>query len=149
MLKQTVHTKTPSAKEIKREVIIVDAKKQKLGRISSIIASKLIGKHKTNYVSNIDVGDYVVVKNAASLDISLKKMNTKVYKRYSGYQGGQTVVPFSAVWDKDPAEVIKIAVKGMLPDNKLKRERLKRLIVFNTSEFTLPLQVNKLLTKNG
>ena len=145
MLKRTVYTKTPSAKDIKREVVVLDAKKQKLGRISTEIASKLIGKHKVNYVSNIDVGDYVVVKNAASLDIGLKKMNTKVYTRYSGYQGGQTIVPFASVWDKDPSQVIKTAVKGMLPDNKLKRERLKRLLVFNTNEYKLPQEVNKLL----
>lgn len=145
MLKRTHYTETPSQSKVVREVVFIDAKDEKLGRVSTKIATHLIGKHKTNFVSNIDVGDYVVVTNAQKLDIAQKKLLTKEYNRYSGYQSGRKTTLLAHMWQADPTAPIKLAVKGMLPDNKLKTNRMKRLFIFKTAEYTLPQDIQKLI----
>jgi len=149
MLKRTHYTETPSAKTLTRELVVLDASKQKLGRLATKAAAILIGKHKVNYVANIDVGDYVVILNAAHLDIDQKKLLSKEYNTYSGYQGGQKKTLLVDMQKKNPTEPLKLAIKGMLPDTKLKTERLKRLYIFAHGEFQLPKEIQKLVKNNG
>jgi len=98
------------------------------------------------------MGDYVVIINAALLKISQRKIETKEYKRYSGYQSGLKIIPLAKLWPSKAEEVIRLAIKGMLPDNKLKKARLKRLFIFNNENYSVPPKVKKLLVlsaKNG
>lgn len=123
-------TRTPKAGEIKREWHIIDAKDQVLGRLSTTVAQKLIGKHKTNFVPNLDCGDYVVVINAQDVKVTGKKATDKVYYRHSNYPGGLKSIAFRDLLAKDPRKVIELAVRGMIGKNKLQDKRLRRLKVF-------------------
>lgn len=149
MLKPTHYTQTQSSQNITRTAFLFDAKNQRLGRLSTQIAAKLIGKDKVNYSPNLDMGDYVVIINAELLDISLKKINSKQYNRYSGYQSGRKTTSLASLWPNKADEVIKLAVKGMLPDNKLKKSRLKRLFVFRHQDYSLPAKIKNLIVKQN
>lgn len=120
--------------EVSRDWILVDASEAPLGRLATVIAKHLIGKHKPTYTPHIDGGDYVVVINAQNLVVTGDKMNDKKYYSYSGYPGGLKQLSLREKLDKDPAEVIRLAVKGMLPKNKLAADRLARLRVFASEE---------------
>src|SRR4030042_2090481 len=123
-------TKPTKAKEIKRVWHLVDVKDQVLGRIAVRIAHRLMGKSKPYFVRNLDCGDYVVVINAKNVRVTGKKEKNKLYSRYSGYPGGLKQKPLWELRQRNPAEIIKRAVSGMLPKNKL-RDRLKtRLFIF-------------------
>ena len=127
-----MNTKTYSAKptDVERRWIIIDASDAPLGRISTVIATYLTGKNKPSYTAHIDCGDIVIVTNAANLVVTGNKLLAKKYYRYSGFPGGMKETTLSAQLEKDPTVVIKAAVKGMLPKNKLANERMKRLRVF-------------------
>ena len=127
-------TYSQKASEIKREWWIVDASTLPLGKLSVIIADKLMGKSKVTYTPHIDNGDYVVVINAKNLVVTGDKMLQKKYYRHSGFPGGLKELRLEEVVEKDPAKAIEAAVKGMLPKNKLAAERLKRLRVFEGAE---------------
>ena len=120
--------------EINREWWIIDAESMPLGKLAVIIADKLSGKSKVTYTPHIDNGDYVVVVNAKNVVVTGNKMVQKKYYRHSGYPGGLKELKLEEVLEKDPARVIREAVKGMLPKNKLAAERLKRLRVFAGAE---------------
>lgn len=124
--------KTYSAKpsEVSRRWILIDASEAPLGRIATVIATYLTGKNKPMYTPHIDCGDYVVVINAAQVQVTGNKMNDKMYYSYSGFPGGLKEATLSEKLEKNPAKVIEAAVKGMLPKNKLAPERLARLRVF-------------------
>ncbi len=124
--------KTYSAKpsEVTRRWILIDASEAPLGRIATVIATYLTGKNKAMFTSHIDCGDYVVVTNAAKLVVTGNKLADKKYYRYSGFPGGMKEMTLEQKLEKDPASVIELAVKGMLPKNKLASERLARLRVF-------------------
>ena len=129
----STHTKTtvtPSEKTVKRSWHLIDVKGKVLGRVCPQIAQLLMGKHKSMYSSNIDTGDEVVVINAKSIVITGKKSQTKEYTRYSGYPGGLTKVSYKAMSEKHPERIIEHAVSGMLPKNKLRDVRMRRLHVF-------------------
>lgn len=145
MLKRTLYTKTISESKIERKAYLFDAKDQKLGRLSSVVAAKLIGKHKSNYVPNLDMGDYVIIINSDKLDINAKKINSKQYTRYSGYQSGLKTISMASMWPKDSAKIVNLAIKGMLPDNKLKRSRLLRLFVFRHENYSVAPSIQKLI----
>lgn len=149
MLKRTVYTKTLSESDIERKAYLFDAKDQKLGRLASVIAAKLIGKYKANYVPNLDMGDYVIVINSDKLELKAKKVNSKQYTRYSGYQSGLKTVSLATLWPNQSDRVIIKAIKGMLPDNKLKKSRMKRLYVFRHENYSVPSCVQKLITKQN
>ena len=123
-------TQTTKLSEIKRQWHLVDVDKQVLGRVASDIAQKLIGKHKTIFVSHLDCADYVVVVNAANVKVTGRKSTQKVYHRHSNYPGGHKENIFEKQILKDPTKVIESAVKNMLPKNKLRAPRLKRLKIF-------------------
>jgi large subunit ribosomal protein L13 len=130
MVNLTLSTKPVKAKEIKREWHLIDATDKIVGRLAPEIVKILQGKHKRNYVPNLDMGDYVVVINAKKLAFSGKKADQKIYTRYSGYPGGLKTVPLKKLLVEKPEEIIKHAVSGMLPKNKLRKKRLARLYVF-------------------
>ena len=127
---------TPSLKtaEISRKWYVVDASQNTLGRVSTVVAERLIGKHKPTFTPHIDNGDYVIVINADKLKVTGRKMDQKVYYRHSGYMGGLKEATLAEKMEKDSTEVIRKAVKGMIPTNKLEAGRLARLKVYAGSE---------------
>jgi large subunit ribosomal protein L13 len=124
--------KTYSAKpsDVQRKWYIVDASELPLGRVSTRIATLLMGKEKPQFTKHIDCGDYVIVINAAQLVTTGDKLKQKMYYRHSSYPGGLKEATLGDKLEKDPASVIIHAVRGMLPVNKLRDDRLKRLKVY-------------------
>lgn len=120
--------------DIKRNWHHIDVKDKTLGRIASEIAQLLMGKSKAYFVRNLDCGDYVVVTNAAAVAVSGKKEEKKAYNRHSMYPGGFRSETLKELRARRPEEVIRHAVKGMLPQNKLRDKMLKRLFVFAGEE---------------
>ena len=129
-------TYSQKGSEINREWWQIDASTMPLGQLAVIVADKLMGKSKVTYPPHIDNGDYVIVTNAKQLVVTGNKMVQKKYYSHSGYPGGLTELKLEEVIEKDPSLVIKKAVKGMLPKNKLAAERMKRLRVFPGAEHT-------------
>lgn len=125
-------TMTPATKagDIKREWHHIDVDGKILGRVASEIAQLLMGKSKAYFVRNLDCGDYVVVTNAAKVAVTGKKEEKKSYARHSMYPGGFKSETLRELRGRRPEEVITHAVKGMLPQNKLRAKMLKRLFVF-------------------
>ncbi len=119
----------PTAKEIKREWHLIDAKDEILGRLSTKIAKLLMGKDKPTFSRHMDSGDFVVVVNAEKIMVSGRKASQKVYQSHSGYPGGFKEKTYSMVMEKNPERIIEHAVNGMLPDNRLKKGRMLRLKV--------------------
>ena len=124
----------PKEDNIERIWYIVNAEDKVLGRLASKVATILRGKHKPIYVPHADVGDYVIVINAAKVRLTGKKLEQKVYYHYSGYPGGLKETHLSDLMRKNPEEVIKRAIKGMLPKNKLGRKMLTKLKVYPDKE---------------
>lgn len=120
-------TYQPTQKEIKREWHLVNAKDGVLGRLATKIAIFLTGKHKPSYSSHMDSGDFVVVINAEKVRLTGKKEVQKVYRSHSGYPGGLKEVSFAKMSKEHPERIIDHAVRGMLPDNRLKAKRMNRL----------------------
>lgn len=130
-MKHLTHsTKPVSEKDIKRLWHLVDLSGAILGRTAPQIAKFLQGKHKATFSQNIDSGDYVVVVNAQKVEMTGKKMKSKTYTYYSGYPGGLKIKSFETLRSKNPSELIRHVVSGMLPKNKLRDQRLSRLFVF-------------------
>ncbi len=122
--------KTYVPKEVESKWYVIDAEGKTLGRLAAKIASILRGKHKPEYTPNLPVGDYVIVVNAAKVKLTGKKLEDKIYTRYSGYQGGLKRIPAGEMLKRHPERVIERAVKGMLPKNRLGRKLYKRLKVY-------------------
>lgn len=123
-------TKVVKKSEIKRSWHLFDASSKPLGRLSTEIALALMGKNKPYFTPALDCGDYVVVTNAAKINITGRKREQKKYYRHSGYPGGFRETSFEEQMEKDPGKIIIHAVSGMLPKNKLKDDRIKRLKIF-------------------
>ena len=123
----------------------LDASGQVLGRLASKIAVLLAGKHKPDFSTHIDCGDFVVVTNTAKLKLTGKKAEEKFYFRHSGYANGAKVIPYKRQMQKDPTKVLWLAVKRMLDDNRLRDRRMKRLRVFKDeqTQFTVKTNVEK------
>lgn len=117
-------------KDIERKWFVVDAKGKVLGRLASEIATRLRGKHKPNYCTFQDTGDFVVVINADKVHLTGKKMEKKKYYDHSGYISGLRTRSAEEVLEKKPEEVVYRAVKGMLPKNTLGKAQLKKLKVY-------------------
>lgn len=130
--------KTYSAKpgDITRKWYVIDASEAPLGRVATQIATLLTGKGKPIFTHHIDTGDYVVVINAASVQVTGSKMDTKKYYRHSGYPGGLTELTMRQKLEKDPTSVVFNAVRGMLPVNKLRPARLERLKIYAGNDHT-------------
>ena len=120
-------------KEIEHRYYVVDAKDKILGRLATRVAIWLSGKHKVNYTPHIDCGDSVIVINAGQVRVTGNKLNDKVYRRYSGYAGGQKSVDLQTMLKKRPTEVLRLAISRMLPNTSLGRKMLKKLKIYADS----------------
>ncbi|MFH1460720.1 MAG: 50S ribosomal protein L13 [Candidatus Omnitrophota bacterium] len=121
-------------KDVKRNWYIVDAQGKILGRLATKIASMLRGKTKAEFTPHVDMADEIIVVNAAKIRVTGKKLTDKKYQTYSGYPGGQKSYDLATMLSKKPEEVIRHAVRGMLPHNSLGRQLLKKLKVYGQSE---------------
>ena len=132
----TLSYKTISANKAtaQKTRIVVDANGQSLGRVASLIASRLRGKHKPNFTPHADCGDNVIVINAAAVTLSGSKMETKQYIRYTGYPGGQRFSTPALELAKNPERVLETAVRGMLPKNRLGRALFRNMHVYVGAE---------------
>ena len=119
-----------NASNIERKWYVIDAKGKPLGRVASKAAVMLKGKHKATYTPHVDCGDYVIIINAEKVEVTGKKRKEKIYKRHTGYPGGLRELSFEKLQARKPEEIIKHAVKGMLPDGKLGRQMYKKLKVY-------------------
>ena len=124
--------KTYSAKpgEIAREWYLVDAEGQTLGRLATRLADTLRGKGKPQYTAHVDSGDFVVVVNAEKIAVTGNKLDDKMYHRHSGYPGGLRSRPLRDQLERRPTEVLRKAVKGMLPRNRLSRAQINKLKIY-------------------
>ncbi len=128
----TLSYKTVSANKatVDKEWVIIDAEGKVLGRLATVVASTLRGKHKTNYTPHVDCGDNVIVINAEKVDLTGKKWSDKVYIRHTGFPGGQRFTTAEAMLKKNPIGLIEKAVKGMLPRNRLGSALYRNLHVY-------------------
>lgn len=125
-----VKTYQANAQDRERDWYVVDAEGKTLGRLATQIASIIRGKHKPTYTPHVDVGDFVVVINAEKVAVTGKKLEDKRYWRHSGYPGGIRSRTLAEMLDRRPEEVLRKAVKGMLPRNRLARMQLKKLKIY-------------------
>ena len=122
---------------------VIDASGKTLGRLASLVATLLMGKHKPIYTPNLNTGDFVIVVNAAKVRVTGNKAQQKVYYRHSGYPGGLKSVTLERMMQTHPTRVIQYAVKGMLPHNRLGRDMLRRLKVYAGDTHPHQAQVGK------
>jgi large subunit ribosomal protein L13 len=143
--------KTYSAKpgEITREWYVVDAEGKTLGRLATQIADVLRGKRKAAYTPHVDTGDFVVVVNAEKIAVTGSKLDDKMYYRHSGYPGGLKARPLREQLERRPTEVLRKAVKGMLPKNRLARQQLGKLKIYAGPEHPHEAQAPKPLDVIG
>ena len=132
----TLSYKTVSANKatVEKEWVLVDAEGQTLGRLASVVALMLRGKHKTSFTPHVDCGDNVIVINAEKVALTGTKMTDKEYIRHTGYPGGQRIVKADELMKKHPTRLIEYAVKGMLPKNRLGAAIFKNLYVYEGPE---------------
>ena len=123
-------TQVAKKEEVQKDWYVVDLEDKVLGRAATEIARVLRGKHKAIYTPSVDTGDFVIVLNAEKIRLTGNKLSQKMYYRHSGYTGGLTTIPAGKMLEKTPEELIKRAVKGMLPKNKLGRQMFKKLKVY-------------------
>jgi len=128
---KTYHT---PVKEIERKWFVVDAENKVLGRLASEIAIRLRGKHKPNYSTHMDVGDFIVVVNAEKVKLTGNKLDDKIYYHHSGWIGGLKERSAKEMLEKKPTDLLKFAVKGMLTKNSLGRKQLKKLKIYAGGE---------------
>ena len=131
----------PKAAEIKRDWVLIDANGQTLGRVATKIAALLIGKHKPTFTPGVPMGDNVVVINSANITVTGNKMSEKFYHHHSNYPGGLKSISLRDQLQQHPDRVIRAAVWGMLPHNKMGRETLKRLKIYSGAEHPHGAQV--------
>jgi large subunit ribosomal protein L13 len=127
-------TYTPSEEGIERRWFVTDASDQTLGRLASRVARVLEGKHKPIYATHLDTGDHVIVVNASRVAVTRDKRESKVYTRHSGYPNGLRQETLGELLERRPEEVIRRAVKGMLPRNRLGAQQLRKLKVYAGAE---------------
>ncbi|MFP4366268.1 MAG: 50S ribosomal protein L13 [Bacteroidales bacterium] len=147
----TLSYKTVSANKatVKKNWVIVDAADQALGRLSSVVAIMLRGKHKPDFTPHVDCGDNVIVINAEKVKLTGNKRDQKYYIHHTGHPGGQRKVSFSRMQDKKPEAVIEKAVKGMLPKNRLGSELFRNLNVYTGNEHPHEAQQPKKINLNS
>ncbi|MFL5991936.1 MAG: 50S ribosomal protein L13 [Rubrobacteraceae bacterium] len=116
--------------EVERKWHVVDAEGQTLGRLATEIATILRGKNKPQYTPHVDTGDFVVVVNAEKVVVTGRKAEQKVYRRHSGYPGGLKETSYEQMMERRPTEILRRAVKGMMPKNRLARQQLRKLKIY-------------------
>jgi large subunit ribosomal protein L13 len=139
--------KTFNAKKehIVKDWYVIDAEGKVLGRLATEIARRLRGKHKPIYTPYVDTGDFVIVVNAGKVKLTGKKLTDKIYYRHSGYPGGLTETPAGKMLQEKPGEVLRLAVRGMLPKNSLGRAMLKKLKIYSGSDHCHEAQCPRIL----
>jgi large subunit ribosomal protein L13 len=133
-LEKTMKTFSAKAGEFERKWYLIDAKGEALGRLASKSAIILRGKHKPIYTPHVDTGDFIVIINAKKIILTGKKLQQKVYYHHSGYPGGLKSIVAEKLQQKDPRELIRLAVKGMLPKNRLGRKMITKLKIYAGDE---------------
>jgi large subunit ribosomal protein L13 len=123
-------TQVPRSKDITRDWFLVDVENQVLGRVATQIANVLRGKNKPTYTPSVDTGDFVVVVNAAKIALTGNKLADKTYYSHSGFPGGIKAITAGKLLEKKSEDLIRKAVKGMLPKNKLASQMLKKLKIY-------------------
>ena len=131
----------PSASDLNNRWRVFDADGKVLGRLASEIAMVLMGKHRADYVPHMPSGDFVIVVNADKVELTGRKDEQKVYRRHSQYPGNLKEIPYSRMLERTPERIIELAVRGMLPKNKLGRKMLTRLKVYAGPEHPHSAQV--------
>ncbi len=117
-------------RNVERKWYVVDAEGKTLGRLASQIAAILRGKHKPTFTPHVDCGDFVIVINAEKVHLTGKKMTQKIYRRHSGYPGGLKEIVAKDLLERRPTRALELAVKGMLPHNRLGRQMYRKLKVY-------------------
>lgn len=130
----TNRTYSPKAADVIRQWWVIDAAGLPLGRVATEIATLLRGKHKPMFAPHVDTGDFVIVVNAAQIEVTSKKSQEKIYYRYSGYPGGLKAESFENLKARRPEAVIERAVRGMLPKNRLGRQMIRKLKVYAAAD---------------
>ena len=120
--------------EIERKWYIIDAANKPLGRVATEAAKLLRGKHKPTFTPNIDTGDHVIIINAKDVILTGKKLNQKIYRHHSGYIGGMKEVSAKDMLSKNPEKAMMLAIKGMLPHNRLGRQMINKVRIYAGSE---------------
>lgn len=131
----------PKASDIVNDWQVVDADGQVLGRLASQVAMYLMGKHKPTYVPHMLTGDFVVVINASKIKVTGLKAEQKIYKRHSQYPGNLKEIPYARMQERQPTRIIELAVRGMLPKNKLGRQMMSRLKIYAGAEHPHSAQI--------
>jgi len=129
-----MRTFTPSADKIERHWHVIDAGDMVLGRIATVAAKLLQGKHKTTYTPFLDTGDHVVVTNAAKVKLTGRKEEQKLYRFHSGYEGGLREERAKDVRQKNPVRIVEQAIRGMLPKSKLGDAMYRKLKVYRGAD---------------
>ena len=127
-------TYSPKPQELTHDWYVVDASGYNLGRLATLVATYLLGKHKVQFSAHLDCGDNVVVINADKVNVTGNKLEDKKYYRHSGYPGGIKETNLAALLERNPGQVIEHAVAGMLPKNRLQDDRMRRLKVYAGAE---------------
>lgn len=122
------------AEQLDRKWYVIDARGQRLGRLATEVATILRGKHKPTYTPHVDTGDFVIIINASEIELTGDKLNQKKYRYHTGYPGGLKEVDYKTLLSKKPEKAIEVAVKGMLPHNRLGRKMFKKLKVYRGNE---------------
>ncbi len=131
-MSSNTYTTTPAA--IERKWFVVDAEGKTLGRMATVVASILRGKHKPVFTPSLDCGDHVIVINAAKVVLTGKKLTDKMYRHHSRFPGGLKEIPYGQFLQAQPEKAIELAIKGMLPHNRLGRQMFRKLRVYRGAE---------------
>jgi len=138
-------TPLPKVSEIQKKWFVVDASGKVLGRLATQLATRLRGKHRPDFTPHLDTGDFIIVINAEKVKLTGNKMDQKMYHRHSGYLGGLKSVNARTMLEKKPEDVIRLAVKRMMPKNKLARQQMKKLKIYAGTEHPHQAQMPELL----
>jgi large subunit ribosomal protein L13 len=131
---RVVRTYSPKVNEITRDWLVVDAEGLVLGRVATVAASLLRGKHRTFFAPHVDIGDYVIIVNADKVVVTANKAAQNFHYHHSGYPGGLRATSWQTLLDNDPATLVFDAVKGMVPKNRLGRAQMDKLFVYAGAE---------------
>ncbi len=135
-------TYAPNAKQIIKEWHFIDADNKVLGRLATEVAVLLMGKNKPQYAPNAEIGDKVVIINAAKIAVTGNKLKDKVYYHHTGFPKGLRSITMGKLLDKKPTEVLRKAIEGMLPKNRLRKERMSNLYIYEGTEHPHKAQAN-------
>lgn len=141
-------TFSAKAKEIQRKWYVVDATDKVLGRVATVVASRLRGKHKAEYTPHVDTGDYIIIVNAEKIRVTGNKSADKIYYHNTGYPGGMKSISFEKLIQHHPEQVLELAIKGMLPKNALGRDMYRKLKVYAGAEHQHHAQQPEVLQLN-